>query len=84
VDRRYRENGRLVPRGEAGAVIHDPCMAVAQALQIACEGRVETVAGTSIPLPCRTLCVHGDSPQAVVLLKALRHALETAGFGIRA
>lgn len=84
VDRRYQENGALVPRGEPGAVIEDVDEAVGQALRIACEQRVKTVAGTWIPLPARTLCVHGDSPRAVVLLDAVRRALESAGFTIRA
>jgi 5-oxoprolinase (ATP-hydrolysing) subunit A len=84
VDRRYQENGMLVPRGEPGAVIGDAEEAIAQALHIACEQRVKTVAGTWFPLPARTLCVHGDSPQAVELLGAVRRALEAAGFTIRA
>lgn len=84
MDRRYRDDGTLVPRSEAGAVIHDSCTAVAQALQIACNGHVQSVTGNRIPLPCRTLCVHGDSPQALELLETVRHALEAAGFIIRA
>ena len=82
-DRRYRENGTLVPRGEPGAVIEDADEAVAQALQIACAARVETVAGAWFPLPARTLCVHGDSPQSVALLRAVRATLEAAGFTIQ-
>ena len=84
VDRRYQENGTLVPRGEPGAVIEDVDEAIAQALQIACKERVRTVTGTWIPLPAKTLCVHGDSPRAVELLGAVRQALEAAGFTIRA
>lgn len=84
VDRRYRLDGKLVPRGETGAVIHDPETAVAQALEIALHKQVETVGNERISLPARTLCVHGDGPDAVVLLKAVRQALEAAGFTIRA
>lgn len=84
VDRRYRENGTLIPRGKPAAVIEDIDEAVAQALLIACKGRVRTVAGTWFPLPAKTLCVHGDSPRAAELLGAVRKALEAAGFTIRA
>ena len=84
VDRRYQENGSLVPRGQPGAVIEDVDEAVAQALLIACEQQVRTVAGTCFPLAARTLCVHGDSPQAAALLGAVRQALEAAGFTIQA
>ena len=84
LDRGYQENGRLVPRSEPGAVIENTEAAIAQALQIACKQRVKTVAGTWFPLPAQTLCIHGDSPQAVALLRAARAALESAGFAIRA
>jgi UPF0271 protein len=82
VDRRYQENGSLVPRGQTGAVIEDIDAAVAQALQIACEQRVLTASGAMIPLAARSLCVHGDGAQAVLLLRAVRAALEGAGFTI--
>ncbi len=84
VDRRYQENGTLVPRGEPGAIIGDIDEAIAQALQTASKGRVKTITGTWLPLPAKTLCVHGDSPQAVELLGAVRQALQAAGFSIRA
>ncbi len=82
VDRRYRHDGKLVPRGETGAVIHEPEAAVAQALEIALRKQVETVGNQFVSLPARTLCVHGDGPDAVVLLRAVRQALEAAGFTI--
>ena len=84
VDRRYQDDGSLVPRGEPGAVIDFPACAIAQALPIAIEQRVKTLNGHWIQLPAQTLCVHGDSPKAVELLDQVRHALEQAGFIIRA
>jgi len=78
-DRRYTESGNLVPRGEAGAMIEEVGAAVAQAMQIACKGRVETTAGTWFPLSAQTLCVHGDSPHALETLRAVRQALIEAG-----
>jgi UPF0271 protein len=83
-DRRYSADGALVPRSEPHAVIDDLDEAITQALEIACHQRVRTIAGTLLPLPAKTLCVHGDDPQAVHLLRAIRRALENAGFEIRA
>ena len=79
IDRRYAENGALVSRDEPDAVISELGMAVAQALQIVCEKRVQTESGSWLPLPAETLCVHGDSPRAVEILRAVRHALISAG-----
>ena len=84
VDRRYLENGGLVPRGEPGAVIDELESAVAQALRIAREQNVRASSGALIPLPAETLCIHGDGLEAVELLRAVRQALEAAGFTIRA
>ncbi len=70
IDRAYRADGGLVPRGEPGAVLHDGSAAVAQALALARVGRV------------RTLCVHGDGPEAACLLRAARDGLLAAGFRI--
>jgi 5-oxoprolinase (ATP-hydrolysing) subunit A len=63
-DRRYRADGSLVPRGEPGAVISNIGEAVAQALELARSGRIDT------------LCIHGDGPQALAMLRAVRSALE--------
>lgn len=83
-DRLYQPDGSLTPRAVKGAVIDDLEEAVSQALQIAARGEVGTSSGTRIPLRAETLCVHGDGEKAVELLQAVRRALETAGFTIRA
>jgi UPF0271 protein len=71
-DRRYRPDGSLVPRTEGGAFVESPDEAVAQAEWLIRERGV------------RSLCVHGDNPEAVAFVRALRHALEQRGFEIRA
>jgi UPF0271 protein len=70
-DRRYLENGSLMPRAEPGAVIANADDAVAQAMAIVANGKVDS------------LCVHGDGPTAVAILEALRAALEAAGLTVR-
>jgi UPF0271 protein len=71
-DRRYLPDGALTPRSRPDAFIHEPAEAVAQALQLMQEHDIET------------LCVHGDNPQAVAFVRALRTALLAQGIAIRA
>ncbi len=84
VDRRYGRDGKLLPRSETGAVIEDIAMAASQALELAVRRRVETMEGVWFPLHAQTLCVHGDGPQAVAMMREVRRALEDAGFTILA
>ena len=63
-DRATRPDGSLVPRGEPGAVITDPALAAARARTLAASGTIETV------------CVHGDTPGAVAVARAVRAVLD--------
>jgi 5-oxoprolinase (ATP-hydrolysing) subunit A len=71
-DRRYQPDGSLVPRTESNAFIHDPNDAVKQVEWLIREKSV------------RTICVHGDNPQAVAFTKAVREALLARGFTLKA
>lgn len=75
-DRAYTAEGNLLSRRLPGAVIKDPDRVAERALMMAKEGIVKTVDGTTIPLSAQTLCVHGDTPSAVDLVKSIRRALE--------
>lgn len=81
-DRAYTPEGRLVARSEPGAVLERDEARLAQALEIAREGTVTAINGLAIPLPARTLCLHGDTPGALASAKAIRAALEEAGLQI--
>jgi UPF0271 protein len=70
-DRRYQPDGSLVPRSRPDAFVESPDEAVRQAEWLIRERGVQT------------LCVHGDNPQAVAFVTALRQALEKAGVEIR-
>ncbi|HEV2919397.1 MAG TPA: 5-oxoprolinase subunit PxpA [Actinomycetota bacterium] len=83
-DRAYTGDGRLVSRREPGAVLHDPERVAARAVVMATEGRVETVDGGEVTVEVRSLCVHGDTPGAVDLAKAVRSALDDAGVTLEA
>lgn len=71
-DRRYKADGSLVPRDQPGAFVEDPAEAVAQAESLLRAGRI------------RTLCVHGDNPEALAFVRSLRPALVARGFTVRA
>ena len=78
-DRTYLPTGRLVPRGQPGAVHTDPMAAVAQAVQLARFGTVTAVDGTRIEVQVESVCVHGDTPRAVHLVREIRRTLADAG-----
>src|SRR5262249_3152232 len=61
-DRRYQPDGSLVPRSRPDAFVEEPAEAVGQAEWLIRERSV------------RTLCVHGDNPQALAFVRALRQA----------
>lgn len=63
-DRRYEPDGTLRPRTQAGALLDDPAEAADQAARIAAAGWAET------------LCVHGDTPGALEILRAVHARLE--------
>lgn len=81
-DRAYNRDGTLRSRGEPGALITDPRRAAEQALQMARTQTLTTPEGETIPMPVETLCVHGDSPDAVEILRAVRDVLEKNGVHI--
>jgi UPF0271 protein len=70
-DRRYLPDGSLVPRSRPDAFVEDADEAVRQALDLARHRGV------------RTLCVHGDNPQAVEFVRRLREALLRQGVTVR-
>lgn len=82
-DRLYLEDGSLSPRGTPGAVVSDPGKAAAQAISIVKERVVISSSGSPLSVEARTICLHGDTPGAVALAKAVREGLEGAGVGIR-
>ncbi len=81
-DRAYRADGTLVSRSEPGAVLTDPATVAARAVAIATEHSVTAVDGTVVKVEARSICIHGDTPAAVALARAVRDALDNAGVGI--
>jgi UPF0271 protein len=84
LDRAYDSPTRLVPRGAPGSMISDAAAAAARAERMTLERMVSAADGTDIRIEADSLCVHGDNPVAVVLLRAVRERLENAGVTIAA
>lgn len=74
-DRAYTPEGMLAPRTNPGAVITDPEEVAQRALRMARDGIVITTDGSTIGLKAQTLCVHGDTPTAVKLVKTISRVL---------
>jgi 5-oxoprolinase (ATP-hydrolysing) subunit A len=78
-DRAYTSVARLVPRTRADAVITEATTVVRQAVALATTGNIRSADGMDICIHARSLCLHGDTPGAVSMAKAVRAALEEAG-----
>jgi UPF0271 protein len=74
-DRGYTPAGRLVPRSVPGAVITDPAVVADRGRRIAAGQPVEASDGSRLVVPAESLCLHGDTPGAAGLAKALRRSL---------
>ncbi|MDI3423178.1 LamB/YcsF family protein [Streptomyces luteolus] len=83
-DRAYTDEGTLVPRARAGAVITEPDEVVARSLDLARSGSVASVTGRRVDVGARSLCLHGDTPGAVALAREVRARLEADGVDVRA
>lgn len=70
-DRRYRDDGLLVPRSEPDAILHDPAEMADHVTRLVASGRVAT------------LCIHGDDPRAVNNARLIRQVLEGQGIAVR-
>jgi UPF0271 protein len=82
-DRSYTADGSLTPRGQPHAVLGADA-ALEQALAIATSGTATTPQGEPVAMTVDSLCVHGDSPAAVDMARAIRAALLERGLRLQA
>ena len=83
-DRAYQPGGLLVPRQMPGAVLHDAADIAARAVRLAAAGEIVAAEGSIVHTAARSLCIHGDTPDAVAIARAVRDALASNGVEIRA
>ncbi|MBR9870451.1 MAG: 5-oxoprolinase subunit PxpA [Gammaproteobacteria bacterium] len=75
-DRGYDERGFIVPRTQAGAVHKDSATIVEQARNLAAGTPIQTISGKPLQLEADSLCVHGDNPDSIAAVEAIRKALK--------
>ncbi|MGV0790397.1 LamB/YcsF family protein [Mycolicibacterium sp. XJ1819] len=82
-DRAYRADGQLVTRRQPDAVLHDLSEIADRVSSMVKAGRVAAVDGSTIPIAVQSVCVHGDSPNAVQIANAVRKRLLAEGVELR-
>jgi UPF0271 protein len=82
-DRAYLSDGTLAPRGRPGALVTDPRVAARNALSLVLERRISTVDDRTLEIEGASICVHGDSSNALETAREVRAALERAGVTLR-
>ncbi len=82
-DRAYNDDATLVDRSLPGAVIHDPDVAAPRIADMVAEGAIIAESGQRIPTQIDTICLHGDTPGAISIAKAVRQELERRGLTIQ-
>jgi len=78
-DRAYEEDGSLVSRTKEGAVLTDEKAIIARVIRMIREGKVKSVTGKDIPIKADSICVHGDTPGALLFAASLRKAFAENG-----
>jgi 5-oxoprolinase (ATP-hydrolysing) subunit A len=81
-DRAYTPSGTLVSRREPGAVLHDPRAVADRMVRLVTTGELAAVDGTVLTLRADSICVHGDSPGAVAMARAVADGLASAGVSV--
>ena len=52
-------------------------------VQLAREGTLDAIDGSTIRIEAQSICVHGDSPGAVAIAQEIRRRFEAEGIAIR-
>lgn len=82
-DRAYNDDATLVDRSQPGAVIHDPALAGRRMVEMVREGAIITASGARIETRIDTICLHGDTAEAIEIAKSVRQSLKDAGVTLR-
>ena len=76
IDRAYRADGQLVPRNQDGALLTRTRDITERLREWRQTGGWKSLDGTWVAVPAQTLCLHGDTPGAVTLARAIRRAID--------
>jgi 5-oxoprolinase (ATP-hydrolysing) subunit A len=78
-DRAYEEDGSLVSRKKAGAVIHDLDQVAARVDQFLHDGTVAAITGKRLRMDAKRILVHSDTPGSVEIAQTVRATIEKGG-----
>jgi 5-oxoprolinase (ATP-hydrolysing) subunit A len=79
-DRAYLDDGNLVPRSQAGAMIHGAEASLLHVKRMVEESALISINGKRIPINPQSICVHGDNVDAVATAQAIKDGLVKLGF----
>ena len=82
-DRAYQADGQLVSRSKAGAVLHDSEEIAARMLAMARDGSITAITGERITIEAQSICIHGDSPDAVAIARQVAATLRGGGIALQ-
>jgi 5-oxoprolinase (ATP-hydrolysing) subunit A len=81
-DRRYTDEGNLVPRSHPQAMVHGAEAGVRHVMAILDGAALVSIHGRLLPCAAGSICVHGDNAEAVATARAVRAALQAAGYAL--
>ena len=81
-DRALNTDGTLVPRSQPGSVLHNIEEVLEHSIKMITEGKATAITGEEFEVRADSICLHGDTPGAVDMAKALKKGLEDAGVEI--
>jgi UPF0271 protein len=81
-DRGYTPEATLVPRTRPGALVTDADEVASRVVRMVMDREVQAVDGSTVSVEAQSVCVHGDSPGAVAMARAVRAELEKAGVAL--
>ncbi len=81
-DRAYTSEGLLLSRRIEGSVVIDVNEIVKRVLYMVERQAVQTLEGVTIPIKAGTICVHGDTPGAISMIKEIKKALLSKGIDV--
>jgi 5-oxoprolinase (ATP-hydrolysing) subunit A len=80
VDLDYGPDGNLLI--EAVKQASDPEQVAERAVRVARERKVPTTAGADLDVEARTICLHGDAPNAVEVARAVKERFDREGIAV--
>jgi 5-oxoprolinase (ATP-hydrolysing) subunit A len=81
-DRQYTDEGHLVPRSHPQAMVHGAEASVRHVMAMLDGAALVSIHGKRLPCAAGSICVHGDSADAVATAQALRAALLAANYAL--